>query len=290
MVRLSKLSGGQQASWGPHSLSSSIDRDSSPSKLSKSKITVRAAIVTPRKRNGKLPALVPTKEEKARNSPYIKHMIRRDREHMLHRLGAVKDPVGNFKYECILTGMLHNISPLKSTPSFALTALDKSGNSSNVRSVNQSRRNMRSSEYSCNGSLSSSTSSLSGVDKPLSEYSWWKESDEELFNFPNPTVSHCSAAYCSDELVPKSVLEPGSCMQDQAMPDPEFDPPPEGLSDYHVEELAEENDELISTASEAENGMLEDELLSSHDSDDVGDICTEIALINAKTDSKPSLT
>lgn len=260
MVRLAKLSPTQQASWGPHSLSASIEKQ-----------TVKAASLpefpqiksSPRKKAkppSKLPAL-PTKEQRARQSPYISHMIKRDREHLLKKLGSVKEPVGEYKYEDILSTMLNGIAPLTGAPNLTMTALAKAQRFGNIR---EGKR------YRGRQGLNKKPMGSSERVQDLTEYSWWRESDLENFNFPNPALGNGSESFYTQEMQP---LEYQAAYEQSGLGTNNggvsFMPP--GGVEFDAQQQIDDDDDLISTHS-AESGHFEDELLSSRESDEMGDI------------------
>jgi hypothetical protein len=297
MVRLSKLNNKQQASWGPHSLSASIDKQKLKDAVLPDFPAKSTIILSPRqykkKATGKLPALLPSKEQKARQSPYISHMIRRDREHLLHKLGSVKAVEGNYKYENILSTMLHDLSPIHGAPNLTLTALMKAGSMGNIKAP-LSRSSRRSKAPSLDGSVDSQESSSSlGGGNVLTEYSWWRESDQDNFNYnpsnPNP-FQQSNSFYTSDELGDGGSFQgvfqgppvSGGAGMSQAEMDSNnqamvFDPPAPAQEPHISLVDAEDDDDLISTASDAESLHLEDELLSSREceSDADGEICLD---------------
>jgi len=290
MVRLSKLNSKQQASWGPHSLSSSIDKQKFKEAVLPDFPAKSTIVLSPRqykkKATGKLPSLLPTKSQRARESPYISHMIQRDREHLLQKLGSVKAVEGNYKYENILSTMLHDLSPIHGAPNLTLTALAKASSVRNIRAPSRGTPQYRKApSQSVDESVESSVSG-NGNGSALNEYSWWRESDETNFNYnptnPNP-FQQSNSFYTADELngnefqrsfnggpvgsvdVSRAEME----SNDQAMV---FDPPAPAQEPHISLVDQEDDDDLISTASE-ESLLLEDELLSG--SEENGEICLD---------------
>lgn len=313
MVRLSKLNNKQQASWGPHSLSASIDKTNFKDKALPdfpAKSTTATAVLSPgqhkNKNNARLPSLLPSKAERARESPYISHMIRRDREHMLHKLGSIKVVQGNYKYENLLSNMLHDLSPVIGAPNLTLTALTKAGSVGNIRAPRSRGANHRKNKnqssfdkgcvgsgggtdsYSLESSAGSSQSSLGGANgNGLTEYPWWRESDQSNFNYnPHNLNPSEDSFYTADSLLVSDTTagllssELGGTVTATAITRAEmdsnsaamiFDPPAPTQGGHICLVDQEDDDDLISTASDAESGRLEDELLSSRESQNDGE-------------------
>ena len=163
MVRLSKLTPLGQSSWGPHSLSSPIKKPK-PDPLPAFPLmkTLGDEVVTPRTMK-KLHPLSLSRAEKARQSPFLKHLSKRDREERLMKLGSVTKATGEFLLEHKLSTLLRNQMPTSNT--------------------GRDNRRRKPTKPKCKKQVVQST-----VQNSYDE-DWWRTSDYEQFNYPNPNGS-----------------------------------------------------------------------------------------------------
>lgn len=162
MVRLTKLTPLGQSSWGPHSLSSPIQKPIvEPLPEFPRMRRIGDEIPTPRTMK-KLNPLSLSRAERARQSPFLKHLSKRDREEKLIKLGAVKKPTGEYRLENKLSTLLRTQIP---------------STANGQRDTNR-KKPLKQTKKCIVKEQSSSLQSSCG--------DWWRSSDYENFNYPNP--------------------------------------------------------------------------------------------------------
>ena len=222
MVRLAKLSPINQCSWGPHSLALPIDSPEKPHSPEKAHSFIASTIALTTIQKFKLPEI---KAERARKSPYISHMLKRDKEKLLEKLGAIEMPKGSFGLETTLSTMLNELTPLTR------------GHSRIDLAVEQKIKKNRNKYFRRNSRMKASQNNSVNTTQ-----NWWREDDYLRYNVRNPSISEDGFSY-----------EDGYALQ---QPDAQF----EQLNDELLEELSHtEVDSLMYS------GNLEDELVSSGD-------------------------